>query len=229
MNFSFAGKSLVETSEQKNFCVPIQNKKSVENIANGNKLKNERKNINVHTTNLEFIKRIEIWIRENSKGVIYDNIMIQEVQCLKEGCVPIETVIVLSCPKNDIDKSLSKVGSDRKNIEYKKNYNYLFKIFKPLKEVELEEITQILRTEKFDNGNNADNIHLITKRTHTVNNNDNNDDPINTIELTHDLGCPCCDVNSGKFLYITQILNMLQLSNLPATSFKNFLPHPTRS
>ena len=71
MNFSFAGKSLLETSEQKKFCVPIQKKKPVENIATGNKLKIERKNIDVHT-NLQFIKRIEIWIRENSNGAIYD-------------------------------------------------------------------------------------------------------------------------------------------------------------
>ena len=204
MNFSFAGKSLLETSEQKKFCVPIQKKKPVENIATGNKLKIERKNIDVHT-NLEFIKRIEIWIRENSNGAIYDNIMIQEVQCLKEGCVPIETVIVLSCPKNDIDKNL---GSDIKNNKNKKNNNYIFKIFKPLKEVGLEEIAQILKTENFDTGNNADNIHLITTRTNTVNNNDNNDDPIDTIKLTHDLGCPCCDINSGKFLYITQLSNI---------------------
>ena len=45
------------------------------------------------------------------------------------------------------------------------------------------------------------------------NNNDNDDDNIETIELTHDLGCPCCDINSGKLPYITQFSNIQ--SNLP--------------
>ena len=203
MNFNFAGKSLLETN-RKEFCPPVIKKKENDVKNNTNLV---RKNIN-KTNNLEYIKCIEKWIVENSKDVIYDNIMIQEVQCLKPGCVPIETVIVLSIPNNNNDKVNVDDNNNNMHIDrYKKNNNYIFKIFKPLKEVILDDILNILNNKNFSTEDDQDNIHLIKEndttnngnndQTPTIDSNTNNDSNNSTIlELTHEIGCPCCDINS---------------------------------
>ena len=200
MNFNFAGKTLLETN-RKEFCPPVIKKK--ENDVKKNTIL-VRKNIN-KTNNLEYIKCIEKWIVENSKDVIYDNIMIQEVQCLKPGCVPIETVIVLSIPNNN-DK-VNVHDNNNMHNRNKKNNNYIFKIFKPLKEVILDDILNILNNKNFSTEDDQDNIHLIKEndttnngnndQTPTIDSNTNNDSNNSTIlELTHEIGCPCCDINS---------------------------------
>ena len=148
------------------------------------------------------------WIVENSKDVIYDNIMIQEVQCLKPGCVPIETVIVLSIPNNDkVNVHDNNNNNNNMHNRNKKNNNYIFKIFKPLKEVILDDILNILNNKNFSTEDDQDNIHLIKEndttnngnndQTPTIDSNTNNDSNNSTIlELTHEIGCPCCDINS---------------------------------
>jgi len=203
MNFNFAGKTLLETN-RKEFCPPVIKKKENDVKNNTNLV---RKNIN-KTNNLEYIKCIEKWIVENSKDVIYDNIMIQEVQCLKPGCVPIETVIVLSIPNNDKVNVHDNNNNNNNNMHNrnKKNNNYIFKIFKPLKEVILDDILNILNNKNFSTEDDQDNIHLINvndtinsnnDQTTTIDSNINNDTNNSTIlELTHEIGCPCCDINS---------------------------------
>ncbi len=209
MNFNFAGKTLLETN-RKEFCPPVIKKKENDVKKNNNNNTNlVRKNIN-KTNNLEYIKCIEKWIVENSKDVIYDNIMIQEVQCLKPGCVPIETVIVLSIPNDKVnvhDNNNNNNNMHNSNNRNKKNNNYIFKIFKPLKEVILDDILNILNNKNFSTEDDQDNIHLIKEngttnngnndQTPTIDSNTNNDSNNSTIlELTHEIGCPCCDINS---------------------------------
>ena len=206
MNFNFAGKTLLETN-RKEFCPPVIKKKENDVKKNNNNNTNlVRKNIN-KTNNLEYIKCIEKWIVEDSKDVIYDNIMIQEVQCLKPGCVPIETVIVLSIPNNNDKVNVHDNNNNNMHNRNKKNNNYIFKIFKPLKEVILDDILNILNNKNFSTEDDQDNIHLIKEndttnngnndQTPTIDSNTNNDSNNSTIlELTHEIGCPCCDINS---------------------------------
>ena len=119
---------------------------------------------------MEKIEQIKLWVIEiikDSTVFSEENIIVLEVECFDPGCVPIETVVMLS--RTEATGSTDKPRSQ-------------FKILKPCNEVTEGDVAEVFQNVVLNKQNTTDELG-----------NTSVEGAIPYSNTLHAVNCPCCD------------------------------------